>query len=159
MSRSVGPSANAQNCALQLGEQKCQGGWWGHVVLFVYLLFLFFVWTECLVFLFIVEMTECKVQITNLNASQLIYYYISIQQQVCSWNVHGIHNPIKRKKILCYLKKVQIAMLQETHLTDLEQLKLKKDWVGQIYYASFNSRRRGVAILVHKSLLLAEVGV
>lgn len=93
-----------------------------------------------------------------------LFQYINIAiaaLKVCSWNVHGIHNPIKRKKILCYLKKekVQIAMLQETHLTDSEHLKLKKDWVGQVYYASFNSRRRGVAILVHKSLPLTEIEV
>lgn len=33
-------------------------------------------------------------------------------------NVGGIHSPIKRKKILLYLKKAQIdvAFLQETHL-------------------------------------------
>lgn len=80
---------------------------------------------------------------------------------MCSWNVLDIHNPIKRKKILCYLKKekVQIALLQETDLTDSKHLKLKKDWMGQVYYASLNSRRRDVAILVHKSLPLTEVEV
>lgn len=45
-----------------------------------------------------------------------------------------------------------MALLQETHLTDLEHLKLKRDWVGQIYYSSFNSKSRGVAILIHKNL-------
>lgn len=50
-------------------------------------------------------------------------------------------------------------MLQETHLTDSEHLKLKKDWVGQVYHASFNSRSRGVAILIHKSLPLTEVEI
>lgn len=80
--------------------------------------------------------------------------------KVCSWNVHGIHNPIKRKKI-CYLKRerVQIALLQETYLTESEHLKLKRDWVGQVYHASFNSRSTGVAILLHKSLPLTEVEV
>uniref|UniRef100_A0A3Q3BYN0 exodeoxyribonuclease III n=1 Tax=Haplochromis burtoni TaxID=8153 RepID=A0A3Q3BYN0_HAPBU len=61
---------------------------------------------------------------------------------------------ILRRKIISLLKKdrVQIALLQETHLTDSEHLKLKRDWVGQIYYSSFNSKSRGVAILVHKNL-------
>ncbi len=38
---------------------------------------------------------------------------------ICSWNVKGVQNPVKRKKILNYLKKEQIhiAFLQETHLT------------------------------------------
>lgn len=39
--------------------------------------------------------------------------------KICSWNVGGIHNPIKRKKILSFLKKegAHIALLQETHLS------------------------------------------
>ncbi len=40
----------------------------------------------------------------------------------------GRSNPVKRKKILNYLKKEQIhiAFLQETHLTDSEHIKLKR---------------------------------
>ena len=54
----------------------------------------------------------------------------------CTLNVKGIHHPIKRMKILCFLKKdkVQIAYIQETHLVDKEHMKLKRDWVGQAYY-------------------------
>lgn len=47
---------------------------------------------------------------------------------------------------------MQVALLQETHLTDLEHLKLKRDWVGQLYYSSFNSKSGGVAIHIHKHL-------
>lgn len=43
-------------------------------------------------------------------------------------------------------------MLQETHLTDTEHLKLKRDWVGQVFYSSYNSKSRGVAILINKKL-------
>ena len=45
-----------------------------------------------------------------------------------SYNVKGLHNPIKRKKILHQLKQAncQIAYLQETHLPDGEHEKLKK---------------------------------
>ena len=66
--------------------------------------------------------------------------------KLCSWNVRGIHNPIKRKKILSFLKKehVHIALLQETHLTPSEHLKFKRDWVGQVYSSSFTSKSRGV---------------
>uniref|UniRef100_H2MR45 Reverse transcriptase domain-containing protein n=1 Tax=Oryzias latipes TaxID=8090 RepID=H2MR45_ORYLA len=72
----------------------------------------------------------------------------------CSFNVKGIHHPIKRKKILSSLKKekVQVAFLQETHLVDKEHMKLKRDWVGQAHYASFSSNSRGVAVLIHKSV-------
>lgn len=74
--------------------------------------------------------------------------------KIITLNVKGINHVVKRRKILSMLKKdkVQVALLQETHLTDLEHLKLKRDWVGQIYYSSFNSKSRGVAILIHKNL-------
>lgn len=73
---------------------------------------------------------------------------------IITLNVKGINHVVKRRKILSMLKKdkVQVALLQETHLTDSEHLKLKRDWVGQIYYSSFNSKSRGVAILIHKHL-------
>ncbi|XP_069779157.1 uncharacterized protein [Narcine bancroftii] len=41
---------------------------------------------------------------------------------------------------------------EESHLTDKEHLKLKREWVGQVFYSSFNSKAKGVAILVHKNL-------
>lgn len=49
--------------------------------------------------------------------------------KLCTWNVRGIDHPVKRKKILTSLKKegVEIALLQETHLKDLEHFKLKRD--------------------------------
>ena len=73
-----------------------------------------------------------------------------------SFNVKGINNPIKRKKILNFLKNqdCSIAFIQESHLTDAEHLKLKRDWVGSVFYSSFNSRSRGVAILCHKHIEL-----
>ena len=48
--------------------------------------------------------------------------------KVISHNVKGLHNPIKRKKILHQLKQAncQIAYLQETHLPDGEHEKFKK---------------------------------
>lgn len=82
--------------------------------------------------------------------------------RLCSWNVHGIQGPIKRKKILNYFlkkEKIQTALIQETHLNDKEHSKLKRDWLGLVYYSSFTSKSRGVAILVHKSLPLTEVEV
>ena len=79
--------------------------------------------------------------------------------KICSWNVGGIHNPIKRKKILSFLKKerVHIALLQETHLSANEHSKLKRDWVGQVFSSSFTSKSRGVAILINKRLPLSDV--
>uniref|UniRef100_A0A3Q3G7C3 exodeoxyribonuclease III n=1 Tax=Labrus bergylta TaxID=56723 RepID=A0A3Q3G7C3_9LABR len=60
----------------------------------------------------------------------------------------------KRQKLLSYLKKenCQIGFLQETHLSDLEHIKLRRTWVGQVFYSSYNSSSPGVAILMHRSL-------
>lgn len=81
--------------------------------------------------------------------------------KLCSWNIHGIQSPVKQKKVLNFLKreKVQIAFIQETHLSNEEHQRLKRDWVGKIFYSSFTSRSRGVAILIHKALPLTEVKV
>lgn len=69
---------------------------------------------------------------------------------VVSYNIKGLGSPIKIKKILNQLKALHcsIAMLQETHLSEVEHLKLKRDWVEQIYSASHKGgRKRGVVIL------------
>lgn len=72
-----------------------------------------------------------------------------------SYNINGINNPIKRKKILAQLKRWQssVVLFQETHLSEMEHLKLKREWVGQVYSASFaNKKKRGVAILFSKAV-------
>lgn len=74
--------------------------------------------------------------------------------KIVSLNVKGINHVIKRQKILSFFKKerCQIAFLQETHLSDLEHIKLRRSWVGQVFYSPSNSKSRGVAILLHRSL-------
>lgn len=70
-----------------------------------------------------------------------------------TYNVKGLGSPIKRKKVLNQLKKFNcaIAMLQETHLSDKEHMKLRREWVDQQYSSSDQSgRKRGVAILFSK---------
>lgn len=73
---------------------------------------------------------------------------------VVSFNVRGLGHPIKRKRILTFLKKekADIALLQETHLSSEEHKKLKRDWVGQVYFSSSSRNKRGTAILIHKNL-------
>ena len=46
--------------------------------------------------------------------------------KIASFNINGVLNPVKREKILSKLKKdkIQIAFLQETHLSDSEHAKL-----------------------------------
>lgn len=79
--------------------------------------------------------------------------------KVCSWKVKGIHNPVKRRKIRCFLKKehVHIAFLQETHLSQAKHSKVTRDLVGQVFSSCFTSNSRGVTILVSKHLPLSEV--
>lgn len=71
---------------------------------------------------------------------------------VCSWNVDGLDSLVKRSRILSHLAKLksQIAFLQETHLIQSEAFKLKQKWVGQVFHSGYNSKSRGVTILVHK---------
>ena len=46
-----------------------------------------------------------------------------------------------------------IALLQETHLNDIEHKKLRREWVGQVFSVSCEKgKKRGVAILCHRSL-------
>lgn len=74
--------------------------------------------------------------------------------KIISLNVKGVGHVVKRQKIISLIKRenAQIALLQETHLSDLEHIKLRRGWVGQVFYSSFNSHSRGVAILIHKKL-------
>lgn len=52
------------------------------------------------------------------------------------------------KKLGC-----KIAFLQETHLSDNEHEKLNRTWANTILYSShISERKRGVAILVHRSV-------
>lgn len=68
-------------------------------------------------------------------------------------NVGGIHSPIKRKKILLYLKKMQIdiAYLQETHLLAPEAEKLGTLGWKLLASAPFSTKARGVVTLIRNS--------
>lgn len=74
--------------------------------------------------------------------------------KLLSWNVKGANLAIKRKKLLLYLKqkKVDIALLQETHLDNEESTTLQRDWVGKVFFSAYSSNKRGVAILIRKNL-------
>lgn len=70
--------------------------------------------------------------------------------KVATYNVNGLGNPIKRSKVMSKLKRegIEVAVLQETHLTQIEHEKLKK-WRYNQYSSSYSQgSRRGVAILI-----------
>lgn len=46
-----------------------------------------------------------------------------------------------------------MALLQETHLSEMEHEKLKKSWADKVFYSSLQSgRKRGVSILIHRQV-------
>lgn len=76
--------------------------------------------------------------------------------KVISFNVNGLLSPVKRTKVLAKLKKegIDIAFLQETHMSDTEHLNLKRYGFRHVYSASNGSKHtRGVAILISGSVV------
>ena len=73
-----------------------------------------------------------------------------------TWNTNGINDLSKRRKVLNFLRnhKIDIALLQETHLTDAEYARLARQWQGQTFYSSFTSQSQGVATLIGKNVPL-----
>lgn len=64
------------------------------------------------------------------------------QLKLISMNVNGLN-----KK-----EKIDVIMVQETHLTDSEHEKLKKFGYRNTYFSSFKQGRGGVAILISNSV-------
>ncbi len=54
----------------------------------------------------------------------------------CGWNVKGMGQLVKKKKVLSTLKskKYDLVFLQETHFSELENKELHRHWVRQIFY-------------------------
>ena len=77
-----------------------------------------------------------------------------------SWNVKG---PVKRTRIFLQLKRLNpdVVFLQETHLRVSDHSRLRSNWVNQYFHSNFNSRSRGVAILINKrrNLVILDVKV
>lgn len=74
--------------------------------------------------------------------------------KLITYNVNGLGNPVKRSKIMTKLKKeeIEVALLQETHLSQTEHEKLKK-WKFKLFSSSCSkTSKRGVAILISNRL-------
>ena len=71
-----------------------------------------------------------------------------------SYNVRGLGNLQKRKKVFNYLRysTFEIIYLQETHSSKEIEKFWKSMWCGQIIYAHNNSKAGGTAILIKKGI-------
>lgn len=74
--------------------------------------------------------------------------------QYVTWNCKGLNGAVKRGNIMAHLKKLggDIIFLQETHLKNKDQNRLRCKWVGQIFHSNFNVNSRGTAILIRKGI-------
>lgn len=74
--------------------------------------------------------------------------------RISTWNVNGLGNPIKRKKVMNSFKsnKYDVVFLQETHMSPQESDKLCVGWVGHVFYSAGSSKSKGVTILINRNL-------
>lgn len=76
--------------------------------------------------------------------------------KIITLNVNGILKPTNRIKILTKLQreKIDIAFLQETHLTETEHNILKRKGFKHVFSSSNRSKHnRGVAILISRNIV------
>lgn len=80
---------------------------------------------------------------------------MSCDLKIASLNVNGLSSPVKRKRVLAKLRKdgIQVAFLQETHMSKQEHDKFKTLGYSNTFHSwCKNSRKRGVATLISNSL-------
>lgn len=60
-----------------------------------------------------------------------------------TWNVKGMNGSNKRAKIFSHLKRLnaEIIFLQETHLKIADQVRFRKNWVGQSFHSPHTKAR------------------
>lgn len=71
--------------------------------------------------------------------------------KITSWNVQGLRTPRKRMRVLRHLKmlKVDIALLQESHLAEKNFSRLKRLWVENVQGSLAKGKIGGVITLIH----------
>lgn len=79
---------------------------------------------------------------------------------IVSWNISGLHDPLKRTMVSTALCKhlPAICALQETHLTSETVSCLNFAWVGKAYHSIHTNYSRGVSVLIPGSLDIQELG-
>lgn len=67
----------------------------------------------------------------------------------CTYNVNGMNDVIKRRKIFSVLKhqQINISLLQETHAVDDILRIWQSEWGGKIYASNAHNSTKGVMVL------------
>lgn len=80
---------------------------------------------------------------------------------VLVWNVGGLNAPHKRSSLLSVLRrrKIDIALLQETHLLSNDSKRLANKFYHVIASSSFQTKTRGVAVVVKRCLPIKVLAV
>ena len=81
--------------------------------------------------------------------------------KLISMNVCGLNEKIKRTKVFRFLrsKEIDVACIQETHLTKSKHRIIKNEWNGKVVYNDGESNSRGVAVFFAKHLDVQNVSV
>ena len=71
---------------------------------------------------------------------------------ICTLNVRGIRNRLKRKSLFDLLKKkrLDIICLQETYIIEKDVDQWEREWGGLIFHSSVSTHSMGQVILIRK---------
>lgn len=74
--------------------------------------------------------------------------------KIVSWNVKGLRSTSKRMRVRRHLKRLRadVALLQETHLSEQDFHRMRRVWVGEVRGSSARDKKGGVLILIHKQI-------
>lgn len=80
---------------------------------------------------------------------------------ILSLNVRGLHSPIKRTRVLdlMHRKKIDVAFLQETHLTATDTQRMQNRRYIPIISSSCKSKKQGVTILFKRNSNFIEIDI
>ena len=73
---------------------------------------------------------------------------------ICTLNVKGLNNKLKRDQLLTYLKQqhVSICLLQETHLPSNNKHTYGDEWGVKAFVSGTSSNSAGVCILINPTI-------
>ena len=83
----------------------------------------------------------------------IITFTLNGELVICSLNVRGLSNSLKRRQTFCWLKmkKYGIFFLQEVHCTKEKESLWTSEWGFTAFFSSFSSARARVCILFNNN--------